>query len=196
MVHSPATGGGRRRHLRVRRALLLFVVSACGDSHVVSGFDSPMGVNGQFRRHGHSGVDFKGDDGDPVLAAAYGHVEAVRTNEVAGTCVLLKHECRGCAMETFFTSYCHLQRSLVTAGQLVVRGQQIAELGHSGRGAVGVSHVHFSMCTYACATGTGDGDLHGMLDPAPYDAGCFIHSKVYAVIDRPVLTHPIRCSGD
>jgi murein DD-endopeptidase MepM/ murein hydrolase activator NlpD len=174
----------------------MFVVAACGDPHVLSGYRSPMGVNGQFRRAGHSGVDFKGKDGDPVLAAAYGRVAAVRTSSVAGTCVLVKHECHGCTMETFFTSYCHLQRALVKQGDLVVRGQQIAELGHSGTGSGGVSHVHFSLCSSLCPTGAGDGDFTRTLDPAPYDAGCFLHSRSYAVIDRPVLTHPIRCAGN
>jgi murein DD-endopeptidase MepM/ murein hydrolase activator NlpD len=178
----------------MKRAVLIVIVGACGDPHVLSGYQSPMGANGKFRHAGHSGVDFGGNDGDPVLAAAYGRVEAVRTNDIAGTCVLLRHECRGCTLETFFTSYCHLQRSLVKVGELVVRGKQIAELGHSGKGAGGVPHVHFSLCTHACSTGTGNGELQGTLDPAHYDAGCFVPSKSYAVIDSPVLTHPIRCS--
>jgi murein DD-endopeptidase MepM/ murein hydrolase activator NlpD len=142
----------------------------------------------------HSGVDFRGIDGDPVLAADDGVVagQMSATNGI-GTCVLLEHHCFGCDPFIFYTSYCHLQSSRVTAGQAVVRGQEIAKLGHSGKGAGGVPHVHFSMCWFPCIAAAKDGNMTGTLNPMKYDVGCFDPRRTYRATTKPILTHPIVC---
>lgn len=77
--------------MRARLVVSMAVISACGgDPHVLNGFRSPMGVNGM-RGHAHSGVDFKGDHGDPVLAAADGVVVGASEDEGAGKRILLGH---------------------------------------------------------------------------------------------------------
>jgi len=171
-------------------------ISCGGDSHIVNGYQSPMGIQGTFRGQAHSGVDFEGDDGDPVLAAADGVVaDQIDAPHGVGTCVLVEHHCPRCDPAIFFTSYCHLQRSLVTSGQLVVRGQEIAKVGHSGPFSGGVSHLHFSMCKFPCTAAARDGDFTGTFDPTKFDVGCFETGRDYVLSGRPVLTHPIACTG-
>src|SRR5258706_8051706 len=115
--------------------LALLVLSACvfGDPHVNNGYRSDIGVAGDPRLAAHSGVDFDADDGDAVLAVAPGTVvSSARQPEGAGLCILIEHTCMGCEPAFFYTAYCHLQRSLVSAGRPVLRGEQIGEVGHSG----------------------------------------------------------------
>jgi murein DD-endopeptidase MepM/ murein hydrolase activator NlpD len=185
--------------VEVSRHLLVVVVAAAGclgDPHVINGYRSPMGIQGTYRSHAHSGLDFEGEAGDPVLAVADGVVAAQSDSALgAGGCVLLEHHCARCGLAVYYTSYCHLRRSLVTSGQVVVRGQQIAEVGHTGRLSGGVSHLHFAMCRFPCVAGAPDGDFRGTLDPMTFDVGCFDPRRDYREEGRPVLTHPIVCAG-
>ena len=179
----------------MRAATLALLLACCGDPHVLSGFRSPMGVNDKVRNKPHSGVDFKGEEGDAVIAAVGGEVELVDSSSIAGTCVLLRHRCATCSLSTFFTSYCHLQSTTVRRGQVVIRGEQIARLGRTGTGSVGIPHVHFSMCTTRCLFGSKDGDFDGILDPMTFDVGCFEAGQEYWMRSMPVLTHPTICQG-
>jgi murein DD-endopeptidase MepM/ murein hydrolase activator NlpD len=156
-----------------------------------------MGITGFIRKGAHTGVDFRGHNGDLVLAAAGGVVAAVdNAPKGAGLCVLLVHSCSDCTLTTFYTSYCHLERTKIQIGESVTRGQPIGNIGHSGLFSAGVDHVHLTMCSFACAFGTSDGNLSGTFDPMKYDAGCWEHSRDYTTRGQPVLTHPVACDGN
>jgi murein DD-endopeptidase MepM/ murein hydrolase activator NlpD len=182
----------------VARGLAIFLgIGGCiiTDPHVNNGYRSEVGVTGDPRIAEHSGVDFDADDGDPVLAAAPGTVVSSAVSDGAGLCILIEHLCRDCRPEDFYTAYCHLQRSLVTAGRPVKRGEKIGEVGHTGVFSGGVPHMHLAMCTFACTFAVRDGQFTGTLDPMDYDAGCFDPDRTYVPTDRPILTHPIECLG-
>lgn len=71
------------------------------------------------------GIDVAGATGDPVLAAAPGKVIYVGVYPKHGNLVVLLHA------EGYSTVYAHNSRVLVKEGQLVKRGQRIADLGSS-----------------------------------------------------------------
>jgi hypothetical protein len=174
--------------------LAVIVVVGCGDSNVINGYRTSAGITNSFRGEEHTGVDFAGGDGDPVLAADDGIVvDYIDAPNGVGRCTLLEHHCRGCTPATYFTSYCHLQRILVSPGQRVVRGQQIGEVGHTGWFSGGVPHLHLSMCVFPCTAATRNSAFAGTLDPLAYSAGCFSAARSYAATTRPVLTYPIVC---
>jgi len=75
----------------------------------------------------NKGLDIGGKAGDPVSAAAEGRVVyAGDALQGYGKLILVKHN------NTFLTAYAHNQTLLVKEGQLVKRGQKIAEMGNSG----------------------------------------------------------------
>ncbi|MBA3542163.1 MAG: M23 family metallopeptidase [Deltaproteobacteria bacterium] len=176
-------------------AVALLLVSCSLDSHVLNGYQSPMGMHGK-RGAAHTGVDFEGTEGDPVLAASDGVVvDQIEALNGVGICVLLEHHCSSCKPAMFFTSYCHLKRTLVTSGQPVARGQQIAELGKTGKFSGGVPHLHLSMCRFPCTAAVRDGDFRNTSNPMDFDIGCFDPQRQYLATARPILTHPIVCTG-
>ncbi len=71
------------------------------------------------------GIDIAGKIGDPVLAAAPGKVIFVGVYPKHGNLVVLLHA------DNFSTVYAHNNRVLVKEGQVVKRGQRIADLGNS-----------------------------------------------------------------
>lgn len=82
----------------------------------------------------HRGADFAGRRGDPVRAANRGVVALVADLFYAGKIVYVDH---GAGL---ITTYAHLSRALVAAGDTVVRGQLIGSVGASGR--VTGPHLH------------------------------------------------------
>ena len=163
----------------------MVIVAACGDPYVLNGYRSPMGVNG-LRAKAHAGVDFKGEVGDPVIAAADGLVISVGDDPGAGKSVLIGHNGHR------FTSYIHLSEIEVIDGECVLRGQEIGKVGATGTGSGGRSHVHLALCEYPCRYGTADGDFRGVLDPMVDGARCFSAETSYL---PSTLTYPIVC-GD
>ncbi|MEJ2482687.1 MAG: M23 family metallopeptidase [Gemmatimonadota bacterium] len=101
---------------------------------------SPYGVervfNGELRSR-HTGLDLKGATGAPVRAAARGRVMIARDLYFSGNGVFLDHG-RG-----VYTGYFHLSRILVEEGELVEAGQQLGEVGATGR--VTGPHLHWSL---------------------------------------------------
>lgn len=71
------------------------------------------------------GIDIAGNIGDPVLAAAPGKVIFVGAYPKHGNLVVLLHA------GGYSTVYAHNHRVLVKEGQMVKRGQRIADLGNS-----------------------------------------------------------------
>lgn len=86
---------------------------------VIAGFSSSSGLN--------KGIDIGGKLGEPVVAAANGHVVYAGTGlRGYGKLVIVKHN------ETFLSAYAHNRALRVKEGESVKGGQQIAELGSSG----------------------------------------------------------------
>jgi lipoprotein NlpD len=73
------------------------------------------------------GIDIGGKAGDPVVAAADGTVVYSGNGLVGyGELIIIKHN------DSFLSAYGHNRKRLVTEGQQVKAGQQIAEMGSSG----------------------------------------------------------------
>ena len=153
---------------------------------ILSPYRSYNGANNQPRLMRHAGVDFGGQLGAPVLAAADGVVSRIISwPPGCGSGVVIEHP--GFKR---WTAYCHMQSVTVSQGQTVSRGEQIGLIGTSGN-AVNIPHVHLELCTSACSSHN-DGDLSGTADPLSIAAGCFAPDKAYPR-ERLVLTFPVTC---
>lgn len=92
------------------------------------------------QRHGrmHQGIDIAGPVGTPILAAASGTVtRAGATSGGYGNLVEIEHE------DGSLTRYGHNSKILVSVGQTVTQGQEIAEMGNTGRSSG--PHCHFEI---------------------------------------------------
>lgn len=85
----------------------------------------------------HEGVDFPGDTGTPVFAAAAGMVIVSEVHPGYGNLIEIDHG------KGLTTRYAHCSRLLVQPGVFVRRGQKIAELGSTGRSTG--PHLHFEV---------------------------------------------------
>ncbi|MDJ0597266.1 MAG: M23 family metallopeptidase [Crocosphaera sp.] len=86
----------------------------------------------------HTGVDIAAAIGTPIVAAASGVVVfAGWSNKGLGYQVSIRHS------DGNVSVYGHNQRLLVTSGQTVERGQQIAEMGSTGFSTG--PHLHFEI---------------------------------------------------
>jgi murein DD-endopeptidase MepM/ murein hydrolase activator NlpD len=92
-------------------------------------------VNGQSALH--TGLDFPASNGTPILAAAGGVVVAQEYHPAYGNMVELDHG------NDLVTRYAHASKVLVKKGDLIKRGQKIAEVGSTGRSTG--SHLHFEV---------------------------------------------------
>lgn len=129
------------------------ITNAFGDTHI---------DYSRFGLKGHNGVDYAGNLGDPVLAAADGRVEKIAYDPNGyGNYIVLRHE--GAT-----TLYAHLKRDMVRIGDRVRAGDQIGEMGYSGnvvpRGPEG-THLHFGLRPALCNEKDGYG---GYVDPIEY----------------------------
>lgn len=167
---------------------------SCGNPYVLNGYRSPMGVGGQ-RLGLHTGIDFKAELGDVVLAAAPGFVASAMYSEEVGNAVLIGHLLseEGFA---YFTVYLHLEDIKVERGQEVRRGEHIGTAGSTGAASGGKVHVHFQLCTFACLVGTRDGDFKGVEDPMKFLVGCYDARRTYDDNHRLVLSYPVQCNPE
>ena len=90
-----------------------------------------------FGRDGNEGIDIAGATGDPVLATSDGDVVyAGRGVQGAGNLIIIRHTDR------FLSAYGHNSNLLVSEGDHVRGGQQIATVGQN---AAGVAMLHFEI---------------------------------------------------
>ena len=85
----------------------------------------------------HTGLDFPSDAGTPILAAAGGVVVTQEYHLAYGNMVEVDHG------NNLVTRYAHASKVLVKKGDLVKRGQKIAEVGSTGRSTG--PHLHFEV---------------------------------------------------
>jgi murein DD-endopeptidase MepM/ murein hydrolase activator NlpD len=85
----------------------------------------------------HTGVDLIAPPGTPVVAAAGGVVSNVAFVSEYGNIVDVDHD------NGLTSRYAHLSKSLVRVGDVVMKGQNIAQVGSTGR-ATG-PHLHFEV---------------------------------------------------
>ena len=85
----------------------------------------------------HAGVDFAGRDGSDVIAVASGVVTYAAIRSGYGKMVEINHG------DGFATRYGHHAEILVSAGDIVKKGQVIGTMGTSGRSTG--PHVHFEV---------------------------------------------------
>jgi len=104
--------------------------------HVASGYGvriDPIYGTPRF----HAGMDFSANIGTPVYATGDGNVIHVDWKQGYGKCVIIDH---GYGYKTL---YAHLNEYNVRVGQQVTRGQQIAEVGNTGKSTG--AHLHYEV---------------------------------------------------
>lgn len=120
---------------QVRQALLPNS-KPVADGFIGSGFGwrtDPF--TGQMTRH--EGIDFAAPSGTPIHAAAGGVVVLAEFHAEYGNVVEIDHG------NQLMTRYAHASRVAVRSGDLVKRGQKIAEVGSTGRSTG--PHLHFEV---------------------------------------------------
>jgi murein DD-endopeptidase MepM/ murein hydrolase activator NlpD len=85
----------------------------------------------------HAGIDFPGQHGQPILAAAAGKVSFVGQRSGYGNVVEVSHG------NGLMTRYAHLSGFAAHVGQQVDRGAMIARMGSTGRSTG--DHLHFEV---------------------------------------------------
>ena len=85
----------------------------------------------------HEGVDFMASEGTPIRASAGGVVAYADLHPQYGNMVEIDHG------KGIITRYAHASRLLVKVGQVVRRGEKIAEVGSTGRSTG--NHLHFEV---------------------------------------------------
>lgn len=105
------------------------------NSVVTSVFGSGRVFNGAVTSR-HLGIDYRGAEGEPILAANRGVVALVDTFFLAGGVVYIDHG------GGVVTGYFHMSKHLVAVGDTVQRGQEIGLVGKTGR--VTGPHLHWT----------------------------------------------------
>ena len=85
----------------------------------------------------HTGLDFQAEQGTPILAAAGGVVVTQEAHPAYGNMVEVDHG------NDLITRYAHASKVWVKKGDLVKRGQKIADVGTTGRSTG--PHLHFEV---------------------------------------------------
>lgn len=85
----------------------------------------------------HTGLDFQAEPGTPIVAAAGGVVVTQEWHPAYGNLVEIDHG------NELITRYAHASRTFVKKGDLIRRGQKIAEVGNTGRSTG--PHLHFEV---------------------------------------------------
>lgn len=85
----------------------------------------------------HFGIDIAAETGAPVYASESGKVVKSYYSRTYGNVIFIQHKNQ---METV---YAHLHKRLVKEGDVVKKGQQIGEVGSTGRSTG--SHLHFEV---------------------------------------------------
>jgi murein DD-endopeptidase MepM/ murein hydrolase activator NlpD len=124
------------RLFEARLQSLLIPSSPPVEGHVGSGFGFRTDpITGRLALH--TGLDFPADIGTPIHAAAGGMVVVSHNHAAYGRLLEIDHG------NSLITRYAHASKLLVQNGEMVKRGQKIAEVGSSGRSTG--PHLHFEV---------------------------------------------------
>lgn len=104
---------------------------------IISPFGTRRSYNGGPFDRFHSGTDFAGAPGTPVLATAPGRVVLADTLNVRGMATVIDH---GWGI---YTGYWHQSQQYVSVGDFVTTGQVIGTIGSTGR--VTGAHLHWEI---------------------------------------------------
>ncbi|MDO8277068.1 MAG: M23 family metallopeptidase, partial [Burkholderiaceae bacterium] len=85
----------------------------------------------------HTGLDFQADPGTPIHAAAGGVVVVQEYHAAYGNMIEVDHG------NDLITRYAHASKVFVKKGDLIKRGQKLAEVGNTGRSTG--PHLHFEV---------------------------------------------------
>jgi murein DD-endopeptidase MepM/ murein hydrolase activator NlpD len=85
----------------------------------------------------HTGLDFQAVTGTPIYAAAGGVVIVQEYHSAYGNMIEIDHG------NNIVTRYAHASKTFVQSGDLIKRGQKIAEVGSTGRSTG--PHLHFEV---------------------------------------------------
>lgn len=179
-----------------------------GAPKIASEFRSRKGVNGLPRGARHQGIDIKGPNGMPILAAADGRVLETDVGSCWGPTIVLDHG-TGTDGKRLIAAYGHLGQMKVKAGQTVRRGQTIGALGNNHRDfrcIVAVRHLHFQLgrAWRGPEKGTFWGHMRYLRDgkrgtnphqywaDGPNRVTCFEAGRTYPA---GTLTYPVPCAG-
>lgn len=131
---------------------------------ITSSFGLLRSYNFQEPNEYHTGLDFAGDHGDPVLAPNAGVVAWVGRTQRRGNSVIVDH---GGGVHS---GYYHLSEVLVTEGTVVVTGDPLGSIGATGL-ATG-PHLHWEIVVHGIPVNPGQWireqeipDPEGELDP-------------------------------
>jgi murein DD-endopeptidase MepM/ murein hydrolase activator NlpD len=102
-----------------------------------SRFGSRRSYNGSAYKYFHTGLDYCGQIGDPIYAAAAGVVVFTGPLTVRGNATMIDHG------HGVFSAYLHQSEILVKLGDRVEQGQLIGRVGNTGR--VEGPHLHFEV---------------------------------------------------
>lgn len=118
------------------RAKLLPTIQPVNVSYNASGFGwrtDPFTGRSAF----HEGIDFPSPIGTPIVAAAGGVVIAAEYHHDYGNMLEIDHG------NDIVTRYAHSSKLLVKIGDIVRRGQHVADIGSTGRSTG--AHLHFEV---------------------------------------------------
>ena len=110
----------------------------------------------------HNGIDFAAREGTPVLATGDGVVTKSQIDTVNGKFIEIEH------VSGYKSMYGHLSKQLVQAGDKVNRGQNIGEVGTTGRSTN--PHLHYELTFKGVPINPIDALMQNAL-PSPQIAG-------------------------
>ncbi len=148
-------------------------------THAESSYLGFGDINTNFGNRCHLANDYNLAEGSPVYAVGPGVVQSTSTSipfyggddGTAGGVVVVRYTK---ADETFFFAlYGHIKNFTVAAGDSVVGGQKIAEVGVYTTGGVAQPHLHFGISNASPSLegytpSTACSDFLGYVDPEPY----------------------------
>jgi hypothetical protein len=105
-------------------------------AEISSGFGqrlNPLTKQEQF----HTGIDFKLEEGEPVVATADGVISISTFDSGHGNYIVIEHD------ETYSTRYSHLKSALIKTGDKIKKGELIGYVGNTGL-SVG-PHLHYEI---------------------------------------------------
>lgn len=125
----------------------------------------------------HTGLDFQADTGTPILAAAGGVVVTQEMHPAYGIMVEVDHG------NDLITRYGHASKAWVKKGDLVKRGQKIAEVGSTGRSTG--PHLHFEVMVHGVPQDPQKFLTAGQKLPAAQQVAAMTGMPVPAVLQVP-----------